>query len=554
MAIIYTYPTKQNPQTNDLVLISDTSDGNKTKNATISSLQSSVAGVGSINTMTGQVILDAGSNLSVTETPSSNTITYSLNPDVVISSTLSIPDGTSATPSLLFSNEPGTGVYRTSSGGFGVACSTVPALEVTDESVNVPTKIKVEEKGTASDQAIEIRGKVGMYSTENDHPSTSYTVTVEQDNDGNNVFALDDGNGPVQRPVLDLTNGETYTFDWSAADASNHPFLLVQASTRDPNTAALGSPFTTGVTVNGTTTEIVVGNSGGSRIYYVCETHGAGMGNLINLHNAHNVSLSTDGSHIATMDGRNNSISGITTLTGGVRFSTNYLNPDADVLNSYEEGRWMPWLEYCIYDFSYVNDDGSIGRNFWYPWGGSEDYNAYDYVNLGYYTKIGNTLQLNFVIYPRNKSNERFVCNGLRVKLPYDCKSGALARGFNGSITIAAANNNGYYGGWVSGSYMYLLVDEVGLSERVNDPYEYINKVNGGLNNVYADNTQITVSPNVSSGGLAGTTTSAYDDKFRYPSTYFSTYGKNVRASLRDSNYSVFGFSGTANVNKNITY
>ena len=185
MAIIYTYPTKQNPQTNDLVLISDTSDGNKTKNATISSLQSSVAGVGSINTMTGQVILDAGSNLSVTETPSSNTITYSLNPDVVISSTLSIPDGTSATPSLLFSNEPGTGVYRTSSGGFGVACSTVPALEVTDESVNVPTKIKVEEKGTASDQAIEMRGKVGMYSTENDHPSTSYTVTVEQDNDGN---------------------------------------------------------------------------------------------------------------------------------------------------------------------------------------------------------------------------------------------------------------------------------------------------------------------------------------------------------------------------------
>ena len=155
MAIIYTYPTKNTPKSNDLVLISDTDDNNKTKNATISSIQSLVSGVNSINGLAGAVLFDSGINLRVTETLSSNTIKYSLSPDVVISSTLSIPDGTSAQPSLLFSNEPETGVYKTSDGGFGIACSAVPALEITDELVKVPTKIKVEEKNKAKLSTVE---------------------------------------------------------------------------------------------------------------------------------------------------------------------------------------------------------------------------------------------------------------------------------------------------------------------------------------------------------------------------------------------------------------
>ena len=64
MAIIYTYPKKNNPTSTDLVLISDFSDGNKTKNATISSLQSSLAGVSSINTLTGAVLLGSTTDVS----------------------------------------------------------------------------------------------------------------------------------------------------------------------------------------------------------------------------------------------------------------------------------------------------------------------------------------------------------------------------------------------------------------------------------------------------------------------------------------------------------
>ena len=43
MAIIYTYPVKGTPLAADLVLISDTADGNKSKNATIASLVTSNA-------------------------------------------------------------------------------------------------------------------------------------------------------------------------------------------------------------------------------------------------------------------------------------------------------------------------------------------------------------------------------------------------------------------------------------------------------------------------------------------------------------------------------
>ena len=89
MAIIYTYPKKNNPTSTDLVLISDSSDGNKTKNATISSLQSSLAGVSSVNTLTGAVLLNtASSNLVRTTTAGTNTISYDLASSPTIAGTL----------------------------------------------------------------------------------------------------------------------------------------------------------------------------------------------------------------------------------------------------------------------------------------------------------------------------------------------------------------------------------------------------------------------------------------------------------------------------------
>ena len=84
MAIIYTYPTKAFPTSEDLVLISDAADSNKTKNAKISSIQSLISGVNSVNGLAGTVLLDSttgvsGNNLTRTTTPGTNTISYSLS-------------------------------------------------------------------------------------------------------------------------------------------------------------------------------------------------------------------------------------------------------------------------------------------------------------------------------------------------------------------------------------------------------------------------------------------------------------------------------------------
>jgi hypothetical protein len=83
MAIIYTYPTKAFPTSEDLVLISDAADSNKTKNAKISSIQSLVSGVNSVNGLADAVLLDSttgvsNNNLTRTTTPGTNTISYQL--------------------------------------------------------------------------------------------------------------------------------------------------------------------------------------------------------------------------------------------------------------------------------------------------------------------------------------------------------------------------------------------------------------------------------------------------------------------------------------------
>ena len=46
MAIIYTYPTKGAPVGNDLIIISDSQDNNKTKQVKVSTLPSSGGGGG----------------------------------------------------------------------------------------------------------------------------------------------------------------------------------------------------------------------------------------------------------------------------------------------------------------------------------------------------------------------------------------------------------------------------------------------------------------------------------------------------------------------------
>ncbi len=65
MAVIYTYPTKTNLASGDLVLISDSEDSNKTNNATISAVKDAIDVVDSIVAGTGISVSSATGNVTI---------------------------------------------------------------------------------------------------------------------------------------------------------------------------------------------------------------------------------------------------------------------------------------------------------------------------------------------------------------------------------------------------------------------------------------------------------------------------------------------------------
>ena len=104
--------------------------------------------------------------------------------------------------------------------------------------------------------------------------TTNYTVTVQNVGGGNKYFI--DG---VQQPTLELTEGNTYVFDWSDSSAQGHP---VRFSTTSGGTHGGGSEYTVGVTKDDSSykTTIVVAASAPT-LYYYCQYH-AGMGGQAN--------------------------------------------------------------------------------------------------------------------------------------------------------------------------------------------------------------------------------------------------------------------------------
>ena len=94
----------------------------------------------------------------------------------------------------------------------------------------------------------------------------TYTVTVADPGSGN-VYYIDG----VQQKTVELYEGNTYNFDYSAA--SSHPFRF---STTSDGTHNSGTEYTTGVSVDSNITTIVVA-SGAPNLFYYCSSH-SGMG------------------------------------------------------------------------------------------------------------------------------------------------------------------------------------------------------------------------------------------------------------------------------------
>jgi len=103
----------------------------------------------------------------------------------------------------------------------------------------------------------------------------TFVVTVGSGGSGN--YFIDD----VERPLLELHQGQTYIFDMSDGTNNGHPLAFSTAFTGS------SSSYTTGVVSNHGT--VASGNAGSkvtfsvplnapSSIYYYCTVHGAGMG------------------------------------------------------------------------------------------------------------------------------------------------------------------------------------------------------------------------------------------------------------------------------------
>ena len=121
-----------------------------------------------------------------------------------------------------------------------------------------------------------------------DAETVTYTVTVVQDSNGVNVFAL---NG-VQKPVITMKRGSTYIFNQEDSSNINHQLAFKSDS---------GGSYTTGVTNTGTnagstnyiTTFQPPYPGAPSDLRYYCTSHGNNMGNTITMNNPNTIQQQT---------------------------------------------------------------------------------------------------------------------------------------------------------------------------------------------------------------------------------------------------------------------
>ena len=150
MAIIYTYPVKTTPVADDLILISDSADSNKTKQVKVSSLPGgSSSGVSSFNTLTGAVTITGGTN--VTLNPVGNNI------EIIAASTPTQPGN----PSASVQYNDGAGAFA---GSANLTFSTntltlTDTLDIKGDGTN-PGTLNLYCENTTTPHAVSILGPV----------------------------------------------------------------------------------------------------------------------------------------------------------------------------------------------------------------------------------------------------------------------------------------------------------------------------------------------------------------------------------------------------------
>jgi len=214
MAIIYTYPVKGTPLAADLLLISDSADGNKSKNATIASLVTSNAidVVDTLNSLKGDVSITGGANITVT--PSGQNIEISTSASNVDGS------GTAGTyPVFTDSNTIGDGKISDIASGIEITGSLTIAPT---QSVGTQTGLILKDPGTGLNEGINIQFQsasdantafIGSLSSDQLRIGTANTERIRIDSTGNVGIGPNSITAPSQRLDVDgniTTSGQIF--------------------------------------------------------------------------------------------------------------------------------------------------------------------------------------------------------------------------------------------------------------------------------------------------------------------------------------------------------
>ena len=319
MAIIYTYPTKATPVDNDLILISDSADSNKTKQVTVASIKGLTSGVTSVaatlplvaSAATGDTTLSL-SGLSALGTAGQ---VIKVNSGATGLEWGTAGGGTPDTPvnSVQFNEAGAFG----GSGDFKYDDST-KVLTIGDQDVNRGIisiaggssgagELRLGDPGT-SGGTVTLKGG-------NDH-SISYTIKLPDDSPtANNKILESDASGNLT--WIDTPTGGGVSFSGSTANGI--------ATYSNSTTAAVSSVFTVSgdklSAPSGTLADpsIEVGAVGG--LY-------AASGGILLAHNGVNA-IGVSSASIINYK--------LTQFDAGLKFGAT-----GETLNSYEEGTWTP--------------------------------------------------------------------------------------------------------------------------------------------------------------------------------------------------------------------
>ena len=109
-----------------------------------------------------------------------------------------------------------------------------------------------------------------------DAETVTFTVTVVQDGNGDNVFAI---NGS-QKPVITMKRGSTYTFNQSHSSNVGHPLRIKSDAGGDETTINTGTLGTDATVLYQPSYP-----SAPNDLRYYCTVHGNNMGNTITMNN-----------------------------------------------------------------------------------------------------------------------------------------------------------------------------------------------------------------------------------------------------------------------------